>query len=249
MKTTSLGSITLPLLTLTLLIVSIQTAIAQHDEELAPLATAQTLFNGQDLKGWIFFSKKEDATIDDIWSVDDGILKCTGKPSGYLQTRRWYRDYELSLQWRWSGAVGGNNGVLVHSTVPLLFGGWPQSLEVQLRSGSAGDFWVIGKHVDIEVKNADQRRAKPVQGDQHTHRRIKRLESDPENPIGQWNTMRIICDDDEVTVYINGVLVNHGTNCTVSQGGIALQSEGTPAEFKNITIKPLPKSPSRSQSP
>ena len=229
----------IPLITIVLLFSIDSFAAAQHDEELPPLAAAEELFNGQDLKGWIFFSKDADAQIEDIWSVEDGVLKCAGKPRGYLQTRRWYRDYELSLQWRWSGKKGGNNGVLVHSTVPLLFGGWPQSLEVQLQSGSAGDFWVIGKHVDIDVENADQRRAKRVKGNLHKHRRIKRLKSDPEKSVGQWNTMRIICAGGEITVFVNDVKVNHGTNCTVTQGGIALQSEGTPAEFRNITIKPL----------
>jgi len=51
--------------------------------------------------------------------------------------------------------------------------------------------------------------------------------------------MRIICSGGEVTVFVNDEKVNHGTNCTITQGGIALQSEGTPAEFRNITIKPL----------
>ena len=229
----------LPLLALGFVLSINGLALAQHDEELLPLAAAEELFNGQDLKGWIFFSKDKDAQIEDIWSVEDGVLKCTGNPRGYLQTRRWYRDYELSLQWRWSGDVGGNNGVLVHSTVPLMFGGWPQSLEVQLRSGSAGDFWVIGKHVDIEVENANSRRVKKVEGDKHQHRRIRRLESDPEKAIGQWNRMKIICAGDEITVLVNDVKVNHGTDCTVTQGAIALQSEGTPAEFRNITIKPI----------
>ena len=229
----------LPLLVLGLLFSFSSLSTAQHDEELLPLASTEELFNGQDLKGWVFFSKVEDAQLEDIWSVQDGVLKCAGNPRGYLQTRRWYRDYELSLQWRWSGDVGGNNGVLVHATVPLMFGGWPQSLEVQLRSGSAGDFWVIGKHVDIEVEDANSRRVKKVEGDKHQHRRIRRLESDPEKPIGQWNTMKIICAGDEITVFVNDVKVNHGTRCTVRQGAIALQSEGTPTEFRNITIKPI----------
>jgi len=231
----------LPLMVVLLLSSISSLAAGQHDEELPSLVAAEALFNGQDFKGWIFFSEDQDAQVGDVWSVEDGVLKCAGNPRGYLQTRRWYRDYELSLQWRWSGDAGGNNGVLIHSTVPLLFGGWPQSLEVQLRSGSAGDFWVIGKNVDIDVQNANQRRAKRVDGDPHTHRRIKRFESNPEKPIGQWNTMRVICDGGEVTVFVNDVKVNHGTGCTVTQGGIALQSEGNPAEFRNIQIEPLEK--------
>ena len=216
-------------------------ALSQSPEELLSLDQEQELFNGKDLKGWIFFSKDEDAVVEDVWSVSDGILKCKGRPAGYLQTRQWYRDYELELQWRWSGKKGGNNGVLVHATTPVMFFGWPQSLEVQLRSGNAGDFWVIGKQVDIRVEDEETRRVEPVAGNQHKHRRIKRLEGSPEKPIGEWNTMRIICDDDTITVFVNDEKVNQGTNCTVNQGGIALQSEGTPAEFRNIRIKPLSK--------
>ncbi len=233
------GRLGLPVLAFGILLSISSLATAQLAEELLPLSAPEELFNGQDLKGWIFFSSDEDARLEDIWSVEDGVLKCTGKPRGYLQTRRWYRDYELSLQWRWSGGKGGNNGVLVHATVPVMFATWPQSLEVQLQSGSAGDFWVIGKHVDIEVENAQTRRLKKVKGNQHKHRRIKRLKTDPEKAIGQWNAMRIICDGDQITVFVNGVKVNHGTNCTVTQGGIALQSEGTAAEFRNVTIKPI----------
>ncbi len=59
--------------------------------------------------------------------------------------------------------------------------------------------------------------------------------------MGQWNQMEITCRGDEVLVKVNGELVNHATNCNVTQGAICLQSEGTPIEFRNIVIKPLAK--------
>jgi hypothetical protein len=150
-------------------------ATAQEPEELRPLNEEVVLFDGGKLNQWLFFTRKDDVVQPDVWSVENGVLRCTGKPSGYLQTKRWYRDYELNLQWRWPGKKGGNSGVLVHTTTPLLFYGWPKSMEVQLQSGSAGDFWVIGKGVDIRVENESQRRVKPVAGNQHSHRRIRRL--------------------------------------------------------------------------
>lgn len=215
------------------------TGFAQQPEELTPVSRSKELFNGKNLDGWLFFTKNDTIKVEDVWTVSDGVLKCKGKPNGYLQTKRWYKDYELELQWRWPGAKGGNSGVLVHTSTPLVFFGWPKSMEVQLASENAGDFWVICKGVDVRVENETARRPKPVKGNQHAHRRIKRLAGDFEKPIGQWNTMKIICDNDEIKVYVNDKLANHGTRMTITEGAISLQSEGTAIEFKDISLKPL----------
>jgi hypothetical protein len=214
---------------------------SQEPEKLLPLAEETELFNGTDLNGWLFFTKNDTVKVEDVWTVADGVLKCTGKPAGYLQTKLWYRDYELELQWRWPGEKGGNSGVLVHTSTPLLFYGWPKSMEVQLQAKAAGDFWVICEGVDIRVEDEANRRPKPKAGDQHSHRRIKRLAGEFENPVGEWNKMKVICRADAVQVFVNDKLVNEGTACTVTEGAIALQSEGTPIEFKQIRIKPLVK--------
>jgi len=216
--------------------------VAQEPEELNPVDKEIVLFNGKDLKGWTFMCTDENVKSEDVWSVnDEGALVGSGRPQGYLQTKRWYRDYELELKWRWPKEKGGNSGVLVHTTTPLLFFGWPKSMEVQLQSGSAGDFWVIGKGVDIRVEDESERRVKPKAGNQHSHRRIRRLKGDFEKPLGQWNSMKIECRGKEVKVFVNGELVNHGTESTVTEGAIALQSEGTAIEFKEIKLRPLSK--------
>lgn len=224
-----------------MLVATAQPIGAQEPEELTPLAKEVTLFDGGVLDAWTFYTDDAKTKQSDVWSVADGVLKCKGQPSGYLQTKRWYRDYELKLQWRWPGKKGGNSGVLVHTTTPLVFYGWPKSMEVQLHSGSAGDFWVICKGVDVRVENETARRPKPVAGNQHSHRRIKRLAGDFENPVGQWNTMKVICAGDDIKVYINDKLANHGTMMTITEGAIALQSEGTAVEFKDISLMPLKK--------
>ena len=212
---------------------------AQQPEELLPLKSEVQLFNGRDLSGWHFYGRNDNASAEDAWKVEDGILKCAGRPISYLQTKKWYRDYQMELKWRFPDEKGGNSGVLVHSTTPLLFYGWPKSMEVQLNSGTAGDFWVIGKGVDLRVENESERRTKPVRGNQHKHRRILRLPGDFEKPLGQWNHMRIVCKGKEIEVYINSRLANRGTEMTIAEGGIALQSEGAPVEFKDIRIMPL----------
>lgn len=168
-------------------------------------------------------------------------LTCSGSPAGYLRTNDSFGDdYHLSLEWAWEGERGGNSGVLLHVTQPDVLFGWPQSMEVQLQSGSAGDFWVIGEdQVDLTVPNMAERRAAKKEGDLHSHRRIRRLpfEESPERPVGQWNRMDIDLNGDRIRVWVNGRLVNEGSGLTVRSGAIALQSEGTPIRFRNVYVR------------
>lgn len=188
------------------------------------------LFNGRDLTGWTYHLDKPNVAMEEVWSVKDGKLLCKGRPAGYLLTKKNdYENYVLTLEWRWP-EKGGNNGVLVHVTEPGALGVWPKSLEVQLGSGNAGDFWVIGTTIDVE--NAEERRE---------DRRHLNLTDDSEKPLGQWNEMEITCRGDEVVVKVNGELVNHATKLSQTKGAIALQSEGTPIEFRNIQLRPLDK--------
>jgi hypothetical protein len=99
------------------------------------------LWNGKDFTGWTRFLRDSSADVDDTWSVASGVLRCTGKPAGYMRTKKAYADYHLHVEWRWPEKPG-NNGVLVHTTGKDTV--WPKSLECQLASGNAGDFWVIG---------------------------------------------------------------------------------------------------------
>ena len=51
--------------------------------------------------------------------------------------------------------------------------------------------------------------------------------------------MEITCRGNEVLVRVNGELVNHATDCSVTKGAIALQSEGKEIHFRNISLTPL----------
>jgi hypothetical protein len=186
------------------------------------------LFNGHDLEGWTYHLADPKARMEDVWSAKDGVLMCKGRPAGYLLTKKNdFENYVLTLQWRWP-EKGGNNGVLVHVTEPGALGVWPKSLEVQLGHDNAGDFWVIGTTIDVE--NVEKRRE---------DRRHLNLTDDSEKPIGEWNEMEITCRGDEVIVKVNGELVNHATKVSQTRGAIALQSEGTPIEFREIKLQKL----------
>ncbi len=194
---------------------------------------ATRLYNGRNLDGWWFDTNQQGVAMEDVWSVDaDGILNCKGKPSGALRTKRQdYENYVLTVEWRWPER-GGNNGVLVHATESQALGVWPKSLEVQLASENAGDFWVIGTEIDVENE------AERVKGRRHLN-----LTDGSEKPLGQWNEMEITCRGDEVIVKVNGDLVNHGTGSSETRGGICLQSEGTPLQFRKVELRPLQQTP------
>ncbi|MBM4024327.1 MAG: DUF1080 domain-containing protein [Planctomycetes bacterium] len=198
-------------------------------EEVEPVVPREKilLWNGTDYTGWTRFLRETTANVDQTWSIENGLLRCTGKPAGYMRTQTAYADYHLQVEWRWPEKPG-NNGVLVHTSGPDVV--WPRSLECQLAAGNAGDFWVIGGLEFAEHAKGGKR----VNG-----RRTTKLRESSEKPAGEWNRYDIICKDDWVVVLVNGVLQNVATGCSERSGQICLQSEGAPIEYRNIWLAPL----------
>lgn len=190
----------------------------------------ESIFNGRDLAGWTHYLRpgKDGRTPgrDEVWSVADGVIRCKGKPAGYIRTEKDYTNYVLKLEWRWSGRPG-NSGVLCRMVGEDKV--WPKSVEAQLMNRHAGDFWLIGG-VTLETPKD---RVDPKVPRHRLHARM--AEKDP----GEWNEYEITMDGGRVTLRINGELVNEGTGAEVVAGKICLQSEGAPIEFRNIRIKEL----------
>jgi len=181
------------------------------------------LFNGQDFSGWHLFIPDENVDPATVWEVRDGVVHCKGTPTGYMRTTTEYENYRLKLQWRWPGR-GGNSGVLLHIQLPDKV--WPKAIEGQLQSGHAADFWVIGG-TDFEEHTDED------------NRRVPKRKKSNEKPLGEWNQYEIFCKDNVIRLYVNGLLQNAATETTVNKGYIGLQSEGTPIEFRNVTLEPL----------
>ncbi len=206
-----------------------------------PAAKATSLFNGNDLTGWHVDVPQRDKDSDakPTFVVRDGMLVSLGQPAGHLITDGKYENYRLVVEYRFA-ATPGNCGVLVHASTPrALYKMFPKSIEVQMNHGQAGDFWCIVE--DITVPDMVKRR-----GPQETWgvtegkaRRILNLTDDSERKPGEWNTMVIECVGDEVKVWVNGALVNHGSKCTATKGQIALQAEGSEVEFRKLDLTPI----------
>lgn len=201
------------------------------------------LFNGKDLTGWHADVPEMDtnklATIP--FTVRNGMLVSLSSPEGHLITDSSFSNYRLTVEYRFPGKPG-NCGVLVHASTPrALYGMFPRSLEVQLEHQHAGDFWCIAE--DIKVPDMEKRRGPKSEWGttDGKQRRIINLTDGAELPLGQWNTMVIECLRDEVKVWVNNTLVNHGAQCTASKGQIALQAEASEVEFRTVELMPIKK--------
>ncbi|NJB71225.1 hypothetical protein GGR42_001687 [Saonia flava] len=207
--------------------------------------TTKSLFDGESLNGW-FIDVPEMDTVSSTrnpFIVRNKMLVSLGTPGGHLITDASYENYRVNLEYRFAGKPG-NCGALVHVSkdkMRRLYAMFPQSLEVQLKHTEAGDFWLIGE--DLEVPNMVERRGPKekwgVDGDKN--RRIPNLTGNVEKKPGEWNYMQIECLANEIKVWINGKLVNHGFNATASNGSFALQSEGSEVEFRKVELTPITK--------
>lgn len=204
-------------------------------------AQTRSLFNGEDLNGWHMDvpAMDDNPDLDPPFLVRDGMLVSMGEPRGHLITDEEYSDYRLEVEYRFAGEPG-NCGVLVHASTPrALYDMFPQSIEVQMMHEQAGDFWCIVE--DATVPDMEERRGPREEWGirEGEGRRIRNLTDGSENPVGEWNTMVIEAVGEEVKVWVNGDLVNHGFNLTASSGQIALQAEGSEVEFRKLELTPI----------
>jgi hypothetical protein len=189
------------------------------------------LFNGEDLSGWDYFLVEEDAEMEDVWSVEDGILVCQGEPFGYLCTEKEYESFKLVVEWRWPEEPG-NSGVLMRITgEPMML---PNCVEAQLQHENAGDIYGFQ---GFQVSGDEDRYLEDPErlGGLTGVKKIKGNENDP----GEWNKYEITVDGGDITLVINGDKVNEATDCDVRPGKIGLQSEGGVIEFRTVKLTPI----------
>jgi hypothetical protein len=181
---------------------------------------ATNLLNGKDFTGWKLYLPGN-ADVTKTWSIKDGVVACTGKPAGYMRTENAYRDYKLTVEWRFTRA--GNTGVLLHMSGPDKV--WPRSIEAQGLHENQGDFFVID--------GTEFKEHRGVEG-----RRVAKKGPSNEKPAGEWNTYEIVCKGTGIRVFVNGKLMNEATECNVSSGKICIQSEGGEIEIRKVLVEP-----------
>lgn len=186
----------------------------------------EKLFNGKDLTNWNFIVKENAVPAEQVFSVKGGLIHITGDPFGYMYTKKKYSNYQLHVEWQWPDGVASNSGIFL--LIEEAKNPFPNGIECQLKAGSAGDFVLLGGSdlVEFEQPKDMPRPGFPVVG---------KANESSEKTAGEWNEANIFVKDGTITVYINGVYQNVGTN-KVKEGYIGLQSEGKDVQFRNVTV-------------
>lgn len=182
------------------------------------------LFNGQNLDGWVNVN-----CAPETWTVRDGMIFCTGIPTGVLRTTRMYENYILELDYRHTRKEG-NAGLFLHSwDITALGQPFTRAVECQVMDGNGGDVFAIHGAFMVSDKPHPKgwgMRSLPTENRQ--------------NPIGEWNHYRVESRDGSIALALNGKVVTRGYNSVPRKGYICLESEGSEVHFRNIRIKELP---------
>jgi HEAT repeat protein len=194
------------------------------------------IFNGKDLTGWhglvenpiarskmkpAELAKKQaeaDKKVPLNWSVKDGCIWFNGKGDN-LCTIQQYGDFEMLVDWRITKK--GDSGIYLRGTPQVQI--WDTSrVDVGAQVGSGG------------LYNNQKNSSKPLKV--------------ADNPVGDWNTFRIIMIGEKVSVWLNGELVVD--NVTLEnywdrsipifpKEQIELQAHGTDLAFRDLYLREI----------
>ncbi len=175
---------------------------------------------------WKYFTADENIKREQNWELitemeggkEFKILKCTGKPFGYLRSKEKFENCEIGLEWRYPKAENGNSGILVFIDGKDQI--WPTSIQVQLHQPHAGRVFAM-QGAKCEPAELPGRM--------------------PAKPANEWNTCKITCRDGTISLMMNGQNLGEVKSCMPAKGYIALQSEGAEVHFRRIWKRPLKK--------
>ena len=172
-----------------------------------------------------------------VYDFSDGMIRMHGENIGYLMSKKSYSNFELTFDYRWNmddkykGKGKKNSGVMYNIPTNSPDKIWPKGIQFQIKENTTGDF-VFLDQVTAKVNGKLVEAGASVTSP-------KFLEN--EKPYGEWNSIMIKSFNGKITQFLNGKLVNEGTEATSVEGRISLNYEGSAIDFKNIRIKKISK--------
>jgi hypothetical protein len=205
------------------------------------------LFNGKDLTGWrgrqpnydpaaeAKLTKEELATKQAAWNTerdahwkvdtDTGEIVSDGK-NPHLATVKDYGDFEFHVDWLMVSA-NGDSGIYLRGIPQVQI--WDPSNPREVRNGAekgSGALW--------NNKPENPGKFPLVKAD---------------NPVGQWNNLKIRMIGDKVWIWLNDKLTVDGqvldnyfdkTGPVPARGPIELQTHNSEMRFRNIYLREIP---------
>ena len=245
-------------------------SVAAEVGPVAPMARV-ALFNGRDLSGW-HASLKGHAPGEDptgVFTVKDGELRVSGGENGALITDAAWRDYQLTVEYRWTGTGPGaekgrcgDSGILLHvrGDEQAFCGAWPVSFECNLILGKTGDLCLLGPKTatnDLKCLSWLDERGSWDDWKGHWKRltvgnRVNassnrldwkglkgQLANPPERPEGEWNRLEITARGSTMAIALNGKRITAAIDLYPAGGRIGLQSVGHGIAFRKVELTPL----------
>lgn len=201
------------------------------------------------------------------------VLRVSGEIYGALTSKQSFRNYHLTLQYRWGEKKWPprlqklkDSGILYHANGPHgqeYFRSWMLSQEFQIMQGHTGDYWQqANSAIDIRAFQPEGEMnavADTIQPFLATGRAsggpgFVMRQRNAEKPDNQWNTVELICFEGQSLHIVNGQVVmvlknsryqQDGRDMPMWEGKIQLQSEAAEVFYKNIRLQPLDKLPAQ----
>jgi len=180
------------------------------------IAQQKSIFNGKNLDNWTAHGTEK-------WYVEKGELICESGPDkayGYLSTNKQYKNFILSLEFKQD--ANGNSGVFFRSSIDgTRINGWQVEV-APLNMHTGGIYESYGREWLIKPKPEDEKWL----------------------ITGEWNTLKIMVNGDEVTTWLNGHQMVYIKDEKIGQGNgfIALQIHdggGIKVRWKNFKMEEL----------
>jgi hypothetical protein len=218
------------------LALAVTTAVRAQESGFTPL------FNGKDLTGWVYGTRKGAPNeTGKGYQVESGVLFTSKEDGGNLFTEKEYADFILRFEFKLT--ENANNGIGIRA--PLEGDAAYVGMEIQVLDDSGSQYTSLepGQYHGSIYKVVPARRGF-------------------QKPVGEWNSEEIRARGRHITVILNGttivdaslddvkdekVLAEHrdltrpegSRGIANTKGHIGLLGHGAHVEFRNIRIKEL----------
>lgn len=196
------------------------------------------------------------------------VLRISGEVYAGLSTKEEFENYHLKMEFKWGEKKyeprldkKRNSGLHYHAQEPYghFWNAWMRAPEMQIQEGDIGDFHPLGGvSMDIRASLTKEDGVDRWIYDPTAESRVFRTNYEPssvrrshnyEKPSGEWNSVEVICLENESLHIVNGHVVmvlensklwlDEGTSQPLTRGKIEIQSEGSEMFYRNITIREI----------
>ncbi len=196
-------------------------------------------------------------------------IHISGECFGELRSKASFANYHLSLQFKWGdkkwpprddAETPRDSGLLyhVHAESGAEGRNWSRSIELQIQERDCGDLYAIGSAIAVRSRfDTKMKTPQYIFDPNGTWTWFSQIPGqsgrcikfpDTEKPSGEWNTVELICFNNEAIHIVNGKVVMHLNGPTridtakpqpVNSGPIILQSEGAEIFYREIKYRPI----------